>query len=316
MELVLNRINKLKELIQSYNYEYYVLDMPSITDREYDVLMQELIKLEQEYPQYKTDDSPTVRVGGQVLEQFIKVEHKTPMLSFGNAYDEADILDFDRKIKEIIVNPVYVSELKIDGLAVSIHYEQGRFKYAATRGDGIVGEDISHNVKTIKSVPLKLKEAVDIEVRGEIFMPKSSFLKLNEERAKQDLPLFANPRNAAAGSVRNLDSKIAAHRNLDIFLYSMPQALDKGFLDHSQALDYLDGLGFKTNQERKICQSIDEVLQYIDAWAHRLNDLPYEIDGLVIKLNSLEAQDMVGYTTKVPKWAIAYKFPAEEVLFF
>ncbi|MDF2700282.1 MAG: ligA [Haloplasmataceae bacterium] len=310
---VINRIHELKEIINKYIYEYYVLDNPTVSDREYDRLMQELKELEEKYPEYRTSDSPTQRVNGQVLEQFEKVEHKIPMLSLSNAFSEDDIRDYDRKIKEIVHNPQYMCELKIDGLAVTIHYQDGFFKYAATRGDGVVGEDISHNVKTIKSIPLKLKEKLDIEVRGEIYMPKKSFDKLNEEKRLNDLPIFANPRNAAAGSVRNLDSKIAAKRNLDVFLYNVPNASNMGFIAHSETLDYLDQLGFKTSKERRLCKNVDEVLDFINYWSNNLNNLPFEIDGLVVKLDDLYAQTEVGYTAKTPKWAIAYKFPAEEV---
>ncbi len=308
-----SRINELKSLIEKYNYEYYVLDNPSVSDREYDRLMQELIQLETLHPEYLTEDSPTQRVGGQVLEQFTKVIHQRPMMSLGNAFNEDDIYDFHRKVQEVIKNPIYMCELKIDGLAVTIHYKEGKYVLAATRGDGITGEDITHNVRTIKSVPLKLKEPVDIEVRGEIYMPKKSLEKLNEERAKDNLPLFANPRNAAAGSVRNLDPKIAAKRNLNVFLYHVPEALELGFTTHSDSLDYLDSLGIRTNKERRICKSIKEVFDFINYWSEHLNELPYEIDGLVIKVNDLKSQEMIGYTAKTPKWAIAYKFPAEEV---
>ncbi len=313
MENIEQRITDLKKTLDNYNYEYYVLDNPSVSDKEFDRLMQELQKLETEYPEYKTDDSPTQRVGGKVLDQFTKVIHEKPMLSLGNAFNEEEIMAFHRKVLEEINNPEYMCELKIDGLAVAIHYENGLFTKAATRGDGLIGEDISHNVRTIKSVPLKLTENVDIEVRGEIYMPKKSFEKLNETRVEDNLPLFANPRNAAAGSVRNLDSKIASKRNLSAFLYSVPDALMMGFIRHSEALEYLDTLGFKTNKERKLCQNIKEVLDFVTYWSEHLNHLPYEIDGLVIKVNDLEKQEILGYTAKTPKWAIAYKFPAVEV---
>lgn len=313
MEDIIKRIKELKELLNKYNYQYYVLDNPSVDDREYDRLMQELLSLEEKYPDLRTPDSPSQRVGGEVLAEFIKVKHKVPMLSLGNAFNEGDIREFDCKIKEFVDNPEYVCELKIDGLACSIDYNDGKFQYAATRGNGVVGEEISHNVKTIKSVPLNINKEIDIEVRGEVYMPKKSLEDLNAKRALNNLPLFANPRNAAAGSVRNLDSKIAAKRNLDLFLYSVPNALNMGFKKHSESLDYLDKLGFKTNKERKLCKSINEVLDFINNWSEKLDSLPYEIDGLVIKLNDLEQQEQIGYTAKTPKWAIAYKFPALEV---
>lgn len=307
------RISELKRILEQYNYEYYVLDNPSVSDREYDELMRELISLEQAHPELITPDSPTQRVGGKALEEFEKVNHEIPMLSLSNAFNEKDIYDFHRKVSEVYPNPVYMCELKIDGLAVTIHYRNGKFALAATRGDGLTGENISHNVMTIKSVPLKLREDIDIEVRGEIYMPKEAFEKLNEERRRLNQPLFANPRNAAAGSVRQLDPKIAAKRKLSTFLYNVPLAKELGFRYHSEALDYLDKLGLRTNKERKICKNIQEVMDYINYWSEHLNDLPYEIDGLVIKVDDLYKQEEIGYTAKTPKWAIAYKFPAEEV---
>lgn len=307
------RIKELRALIEKYNYEYYVLDNPSVSDQEYDRLMQELIHLEQTHPEFITPDSPTQRVGGKPLDEFKKVTHTIPMLSLANAFTKEDILVFHERVKEVIPNPVYMCELKIDGLAVTIHYRNGEYYLAATRGDGVTGEDITQNVRTIKSVPLKLKEPVDIEVRGEIYMPKTSFEKLNEERANTGQPLFANPRNAAAGSVRNLDPKVTASRNLNVFLYHLPDALERGIKYHSEALDYLDRLGLRTNKERRTCKSIEEVFDFIDYWGKHLHNLSYEIDGLVIKVDDLEAQEQLGYTAKTPKWAIAYKFPAEEV---
>lgn len=313
IEQVKKRIEELKALINRYNYEYYVLDQPTVSDYEYDQLMKELIELETKYPEFQTEDSPTRRVGGMVLDQFEKVVHRTPMLSLSNAFSEGDIRQFDQRVREVIPHPVYVCELKIDGLACSLEYEQGILKRAATRGDGMVGEDITHNILTIKSVPLKLRDPVTIDVRGEVFMPKAAFEQLNREREANHLSLFANPRNAAAGSVRQLDSKIAAERKLDMFLYQLPDALSLGIKTHSAALDYLDDLGFKTNPHRRVCHNVEDVLAYIREWTERKHDLPYEIDGLVIKVDDLEAQALLGVTTKSPKWAIAYKFPAEEV---
>jgi DNA ligase (NAD+) len=308
-----NRIEEIRNLLNQYNYEYYVLDQPSISDREYDRLMQELILLEEQHPEFVTEDSPTRRVGGKVLENFVKIKHDIPMLSLGNVFNEGEVRDFDKRVREVMNQPAYMCELKIDGLAVSLNYVNGELKYAATRGDGTTGEDITHNVETIKSVPLRLKEAVDLEVRGEIYMPKRSFEKLNVKREQESLPLFANPRNAAAGSVRQLDSTIAAKRNLDIFLYSVPNAQGLGFKNHSDAMNYLDQLGFKTNKERKRCERVEEVIEFINYWSTRLESLPYEIDGLVIKVDDLSMQEELGYTSKTPKWAVAYKFPAEEV---
>ena len=313
MDHVKKRLDEVTQRLNKYNYEYYVLDQPSVDDREYDRLMQELQTIESKHPELVVKDSPSKRVGGKVLDSFVKIKHDTPMLSLGNAFTINEIREFDKRVKEELSTPTYMCELKIDGLAVSLKYKAGILQYAATRGDGTIGEDITHNVETIKSVPLKLKEAIDIEVRGEIFMSKKAFNTLNEERKREELPLFANPRNAAAGSVRQLDSKISAKRNLDIFLYSMPNALDFELTCHSESLDYIEGLNFKTNKERKSCTNVDEVIDFITYWQDRLESLPYEIDGLVIKLDQLEAQERLGYTSRSPKWAIAYKFPAEEV---
>ncbi|MGG3739027.1 NAD-dependent DNA ligase LigA [Aeribacillus pallidus] len=309
------RVRELHKLLNQYNYEYYVLDRPSVPDAEYDRLLQELIDIEKQYPELKTPDSPSQRVGGEPLDAFKKVEHKIPMLSLGNAFNEADLRDFDRRVRQAVGDDVrYVCELKIDGLAVSLRYENGVFVQGATRGDGTTGEDITENLKTIKSIPLRLKRDVTIEVRGEAFMPKHSFEVLNEQkRAKGEEP-FANPRNAAAGSLRQLDPKIAASRNLDIFLYSIADVGDTGVTSHSEGLDLLEELGFKTNKERKVCANIDEVLQFVDSWLEKRPHLPYDIDGIVIKVDSLEQQQQLGTTAKSPRWAIAYKFPAEEVV--
>ena len=257
------RVKELHKLLNKYNYEYYVLDQPTVPDSEYDRLMQELIKLETKFPQLITKNSPTQRVGGEVLEGFQKVEHSIPMLSLGNAFNEADIRDFDRRVRQAVGDVTYVCELKIDGLAISLRYENGQFVQGATRGDGTVGEDITANLRTIRSIPLQLKEDVTIEVRGECFMPKKSFEALNAAREQNGEILFANPRNAAAGSLRQLDPKIAASRNLDVFLYAIGEN-NLDFIDrHSEGLNYLDRLGLKTNKERRVCRTIDEVLEYI-----------------------------------------------------
>ncbi|WP_066319441.1 NAD-dependent DNA ligase LigA [Bacillus sp. FJAT-29814] len=309
------KINELRSLLNQYGHEYYVLDQPTVPDAEYDRLMQELIGLEETFPALKSPDSPTVRIGGTVLDMFEKVEHRTPMLSLGNAFNEQDLKDFDRRIRQAVGNDFsYVAELKIDGLAVSLRYEDGLFAQGATRGDGTIGEDITENLKTIKSVPLRLTEPISLEVRGEAFMPKRSFEALNAARKERGEELFANPRNAAAGSLRQLDTKIAATRKLDVFLYGIgdPEAL--GVDSHSEGLDYLDRLGFKTNKERRKCATIDEVIQYINGWVEKRPHLPYEIDGIVIKVDSFSHQAELGTTAKSPRWAIAYKFPAEEVV--
>ncbi|WP_449538661.1 NAD-dependent DNA ligase LigA [Ferdinandcohnia sp. Marseille-Q9671] len=309
------RVQELHELLNRYNYEYHVLDKPSVPDAEYDRLLRELIQLEDEHPDLKTTDSPTVRVGGHVLESFQKVEHRIPMLSLGNAFNEQDLRDFDRRARQAVGDSVsYVGELKIDGLAVSLRYEQGVFVQGSTRGDGTVGEDITENLKTIRSIPLRLKEAIDIEVRGEAFMPRKSFEKLNAARLEKEEEPFANPRNAAAGSLRQLDPKIAASRSLDIFLYSIAETGNLGVDSHSEGLDRLDQLGFKTNPERRKCSTIEEVLEYVNSWVVKRPDLAYDIDGIVIKVDSLDQQDELGFTAKSPRWAIAYKFPAEEVV--
>jgi DNA ligase (NAD+) len=311
----LNRVHELHELLNIYNYEYYVLDKPSVPDSEYDRLMQELLKLEEAFPDLKLSDSPTQRVGGAVLEAFQKVVHRTSMLSLGNAFNEHDLRDFDRRVRQAVGEDIqYVVELKIDGLAVSLRYEDGLFVQGATRGDGTIGEDITENLKTIRSIPLRIKRKLSFEVRGEAFMPKRSFEKLNELRLQLEEEPFANPRNAAAGSIRQLDPKIAAKRNLDIFVYSIADLGETGVERHSEALDLLEEVGFKTNQERRKCNSIEEVLAAIEDIQEKRASLSYEIDGIVIKVDSLAQQEELGFTAKSPRWSIAYKFPAEEVM--
>ncbi len=308
-------IIELREKLEEYGYHYYVLDQPIIPDAEYDQLMSELIALENEFPEFVSEDSPSVRVGGEPLPYFEKVEHEIPMLSLGNAFNEGDLRDFDRRVTEAVGAQLsYTCELKIDGLAVSLKYEKGRFVLGATRGDGSIGENITNNLKTIRSIPMKLRDAVDIEVRGEAFMPKQSFEKLNEAKREADEEPFANPRNAAAGSLRQLDPKIAAKRNLDIFLYSVAQINEKVIETHIEALEYISQIGLKTNKEARHCQNIDEVIEYVDGWLEKRPHLPYEIDGIVIKVNSFAAQKKLGFTAKSPRWAIAYKYPAEEVV--
>ncbi|RJS61410.1 NAD-dependent DNA ligase LigA [Bacillus sp. PK3_68] len=310
------KAQELHNLLNQYNYEYYVLDQPSVPDSEYDRLTQELLKLEEEFPELQTPDSPTQRVGGQVLDAFKKVQHDAPMLSLANAFNEEDLRDFDRRVKQTLDEDSYsyVCELKIDGLAVSLKYEDGLFVQGSTRGDGTIGEDISVNLRTIRSIPLRVKEPLTMEVRGEAFMPKQSFIALNAIRDEKGEEPFANPRNAAAGSLRQLDPRIAASRNLDIFLYGVAEAETLGVNTHSESLEMLDRLGFKTNKERQVCRTIDEVIEYIGGWADKRPKLPYEIDGIVVKVNSLEQQKELGATVKSPRWAIAFKFPAEEVV--
>ena len=315
LQLAEKKVKDLHNLLNQYNYEYHVLDQPSVPDAEYDRLMRDLIELEEQFPELKTEDSPTQRVGGEILDMFEKVEHQSQMLSLGNAFSEQDLRDFDRRVRQGAgENVSYVCELKIDGLAVSLRYEDGLFILGATRGDGSIGENITANLKTIRSIPLRLKESVTMEVRGEAFMPRRSFEKLNKAKEENGEEPFANPRNAAAGSLRQLDPRLAAKRNLDIFVYGIANGGGTGVISHSEGLDYLDSLGFKTNKERKRCESIEEVIEYVQGWTDKRPNLSYDIDGIVIKVDSLESQEQLGTTAKSPRWAIAYKFPAEEVV--
>ena len=309
----MNRMNELIEIINKANYDYYVMDNPTITDQEYDRYMQELIKIETLNPSWVKDDSPTKRVGGEVVSEFKKITHEKAMLSLSNVFNEDEVRSFDEKVRKEI-KPSYVCELKIDGLSVSLLYEKGKLVRGATRGDGVSGEDITHNVKTIKTIPLVLNESIDIEVRGEIYMSKNSFNKLNEQRQKNGEELLANPRNAAAGSVRQLDSKIAASRNLDCFIYHLPNPQDFNIKTHDEALKFMKQLGFNVNPNIKTVKNVNGVLSYIEEWTEKRDTLPYEIDGIVIKVNSIHDQEELGFTSKYPKWATAYKFPALEVL--
>ena len=310
------RVSELNELLGTYGHAYYVEDSPVVPDAVYDQLLNELIELETLYPDLVFPDSPTQRVGGAPISNFNKVTHDRPMLSLSNVFGEEDLREFDKRVRSGAGDEVdYVCELKIDGLAVSLIYEDGKFVRGATRGDGRVGEDITVNLRTIKSIPLKLKEPVSLEVRGEVFMPKKSFHDLNEQRGEKGEEVFANPRNAAAGSLRQLDPKIAASRNLDIFVYGIGgDAENYGLDEHEGSLEYLSKLGFKTNDERKVCHSVEEVLEYIEVWTLQRGKLAYEIDGIVIKVNRFLQQQELGFTAKSPKWATAYKFPAEEVM--
>lgn len=312
---IMEKVKQLTELLNDYAYHYYVLDQPKVSDAEYDQLLTELKELENNYPEYKQKDSPTERIGGAPLEQFTKVQHTIPMLSLSNAFNEADLRDFDRRVRQGLGHePTYSCELKIDGLAVTLKYDNGEFVQGATRGDGTVGEDITNNLKTIPSIPLRLRQPVTIEVRGEAFMPKRSFLRLNEEKEKNGEALFANPRNAAAGSLRQLDPKIAAKRSLDIFVYSVGSVEDHELSSHHGALGFVKELGFKTNEEHKHCKDIEEVIAFCNSWLGKRADLPYEIDGIVIKVDALADQQVLGFTAKSPRWATAFKFPAEEVV--
>ena len=310
---VKNRINELIEILKKANEEYYLLDNPSLTDREYDRYMQELISLEDRYPEYRREDSPTVNVGTKVQDKFNKVTHNIPMLSLGNVFNEEEIRMFDERIRKED-KPEYVCELKIDGLAISLTYEKGVLVRGATRGDGIVGEDITKNIQTIKSIPLVLNKEIDIEVRGEVYLSKASLEKINKEREKNGETLFQNCRNAAAGSVRNLDPNVTKKRDLDCLIYHLPNPLDYGITTHYESLKFMKDLGFTTNCEvNKLVYNVDGILDYIKEWTEKRNTLPYDIDGIVIKVNDIKMQGKLGYTAKVPKWATAYKFPAEEV---
>ena len=311
----IKRMEELVDILNRLGYEYYTLDNPSVSDFEYDRLMQELIKLESMYPDHILENSPTKRVGGKINDSFEKIKHQIPLLSLANVFTEADIVAFDNRIrKEDIKNPTYVCELKIDGLSVSLRYEKGLLKYAATRGNGIIGENITDNVKTIKSIPLKLQEEIDIEVRGEIYVSKKTLEKLNEERIREGLEPFKNARNLASGSIRQLDSSVTASRNLDAFIYHLPNPLDYSINTHFEALEFMKKLGFVTNPNNRLVTGIDGILNYINEKTKERPDLPYDIDGVVIKLNNILDQMKLGSTVKYPKWATAYKFPPEEVV--
>ena len=311
---VKKRIDELRELLTRYSYEYYQLDNPSVSDQEFDALLHELIHLEELHPEYKSPDSPTVRVGGTVLDKFEKVTHRIPMISLSNAFNAEELKSFDERVRKVAPNVTYNVELKIDGLAGSLIYSSGELTIGATRGNGTIGENVTNNVKTIRTVPLQINHLFDIEFRGEIFMSKKSFNKANKEREESGQDLFKNPRNAAAGSMRQLDSSIAAKRKLDMFIYSVIEPELHGLTSHVEAIEFAKSLGLKTNPHSKHCKSIDEVIEYIEEYTEKRHDLDYEIDGIVIKVNEIDLYDLIGYTAKSPKWAIAYKFPAEEVI--
>ncbi len=304
------RIEELIEIINNANYEYYTLDNPTITDQEYDKYMQELIRLEGKYPEYKQKNSPSTKVVGEVLKEFKKTTHNIPMLSLSNVFNEEEIRNFDNKIKKEGIIPTYVCELKIDGLAMSLSYKNGVLVKGATRGDGVVGEDVTNNIKTIKSIPLKINNNIDIEVRGEVYMSKEVFKELNTNREDK----FMNTRNAAAGSIRQLDSKVCKSRKLDCFIYHLPNPLDYSLKTHYEALEYMKSLGFTVNENNKYLNNIEEVLEFISYYAKKRKELSYEIDGIVIKLNNIEDQKKLGFTAKYPKYMTAYKFPAEETV--
>lgn len=314
MEELKKRVEELTKILNEANYNYYVLDNPTITDQEYDKYLRELINIETSHKELASPTSPTNRVGGEVIDKFNKIVHAKPMMSLSNVFNEDEIRDFDLKIKKEGFNPKYVCEYKMDGLSVSLIYEKGKLIRGVTRGDGITGEDITHNVKTIKSIPLELKKPLDIEVRGEIFMNKKTLEKLNKKRLEEGQPLLQNVRNAAAGSIRQLDSKEAAKRELDNFIYYLPEPEKYDIKTHLEALKFMEELGFKVNSNNKLVNSVDEIFEYIKETTVKRKSLPYEIDGVVIKVNDFDMQEKLGNTAKYPKWATAYKFPAEEVL--
>lgn len=309
------RIEELTELIIKYDKAYFVDDNPLVPDAVYDQLFRELVELEAKYPEFVLEHSPTKRVGSEPVDAFRKVEHEVPMLSLGNAFQEQELLDFHRRVTQAIGNDVeYICELKIDGLAVSLTYEDGKLVRGATRGDGSVGEDITSNLKTIRSIPLMIEETGKLEVRGEAYMPKRSFEQLNEERKEKGEQLFANPRNAAAGSLRQLDPRIAAKRHLDMFAYGYGVWQIPEVGTHSGRLEKLQKLGFKINPHWEICRSIDEVIAFVKKWTEQRSSLPYDIDGIVVKVNDIKQQEQLGFTARTPRWAIAYKFPAQEAV--
>lgn len=309
------RMDELIDYINKASYEYYVLDNPTITDQEYDDYYNELLSIEEKYPELKREDSPTNRVGGAVLDKFEKVTHDYPMLSFDDIFNEEEIILFDERIKKVVSTAHYTLEPKMDGLSGSLIYKKGVLVRGATRGDGVTGEDITTNIKTIKSVPLRLTEDIDIEVRGEIYMSKKSFLEANREKVKNGEKEFANPRNAAAGSIRQLDSKVAAKRNLDFMAYFIPNPEDYGIKTQKESLEFLKKLGFVTNYKLNgYAKNVKDITNYINSLSEKRDNLPFEIDGVVLKVDNLEDEKRLGFTSRVPRWGIAYKFPAKEVL--
>ncbi len=314
LEEAKKRIAELSQILEDANYSYYVLAESNITDQEFDSYLRELEDLEKEFPLLAKSNSPTKRVGGLVIDKFSKIKHQIPMLSLPDVFNEEEIKAFDERIRKSGYNPTYVCELKIDGVSGSFHYEDGNLITGATRGDGITGEDITHNVRTIKSLPLKLKKKISIEVRGEIYMAKETLAKLNRERELNGEGILQNPRNATAGSIRQLDSSVAAKRNLDTWIYHLPNPLDYGIKTQYESLEFMKSLGFKVNPCNRLVKNISEILSYIHEYNEKRESLPYDIDGVVIKVNDLNMQQSLGFTSKYPRWAVAYKFPALEVL--
>jgi DNA ligase (NAD+) len=308
------RICELVELINLYNHEYYILDTPSIEDREYDSLIRELEQLEKDYPEYVLENSPTKRVGEYDQSNLQSITHSYPMMSLANVFSYQELRDFDERIKKVGVKPTYVCELKIDGIASTVHYQNGKITLAATRGNDTIGENITKNALMIDSLPKQLKENVSVEVRGEVYMRNDVFEELNRIRSQAEENLFANPRNAAGGSLRQLDAKITKERKLSQFSYSLVNPEKYGITKHNQVLMYLKELGFSVNEHFAVCQTIDEVIGYIEIWEQKRKTLRYATDGIVVKVNEMNFYEEIGYTVKTPKWAAAYKFPAEEVI--
>ncbi len=310
-------IEKLRKEINYHNYRYYVLNQPVISDYDYDQLLKKLIELEKKFPQLITPDSPTQRVGGEPLKGFKTFEHIIPMLSLDNTYSTEEVVEFDRRVRKSIAGQLnYEITLKVDGVAVALHYSKGKFQSGATRGDGVRGDDITQNLKTIKSIPLTIlseqSEFQNIEVRGEVYLVRQNFEKLNEEREEAGEPLFANPRNAAAGTLKLLDSAEVARRALDIFVHTIPRQPSTKFKSHFQALQGLSDAGFRIIPHARLCASIKEVIDVLDEWSTQRDKLDYEVDGMVIKVDAFEQREQLATTTKSPRWAIAYKFPARQ----
>ena len=316
MDKEIGRLNELKDQIREHDYNYYVLNQSLISDAQYDELLQTVRGIEEDYPELITNDSPTQRVGGEATDQFEQVTHSIPMLSLSNTFDYTGLEEWQKRASNIIdsTDLIFSAELKIDGLAISLIYENGAFVRGSTRGNGLIGEDVTHNLKTIRSIPLSLNQDLPghLEVRGEVYMPLNAFNAINQQRSEQDEPLLANPRNAASGSIRQLDPRITASRKLDIWIYSLTEYSNTTFTGHHQGLEWLKELGFKTNPTTSICTSLQEVQQYYEYWMNHRSELGYDIDGIVIKVDSIELQNTLGFVGREPRWAIAYKFPAEQ----
>ena len=316
MDKEIGRLNELKDQIREHDYNYYVLNQSLISDAQYDELLQTVRGIEEDYPELITNDSPTQRVGGEATDQFEQVTHSIPMLSLSNTFDYTGLEEWQKRASNIIdsTDMIFSAELKIDGLAISLIYENGTFVRGSTRGNGLIGEDVTHNLKTIRSIPLSLNQDLQghLEVRGEVYMPLNAFNTINQQRSEQDEPLLANPRNAASGSIRQLDPRITASRKLDIWIYSLTEYSNTTFTGHHQGLEWLKELGFKTNPTTSICTSLQEVQQYYEYWMNHRSELGYDIDGIVIKVDSIELQNTLGFVGREPRWAIAYKFPAEQ----